>query len=194
MKLVQLNNALSDHQLETLQLVVQVLNVSPIDLDSCKTITDVYRLLEHRILKEVISWLIQVILRIGVPKSQLKNLEPHILEEVHVEENTMVDLILTLADILMNFTDERYSAFKELVIRTHLSNFHSSRLSSRTYLLQVLLERNLILPDKLEYFFAWLEAAGCPNQHKALRKFCERHGIVEPQWEQLVQPISELLQ
>ena len=192
MLLVRLNPALNEHQLKRVKLVVEVLGISLFEIDRCSNVSDVYRLMEHKMPKKSVSWLILILSRVGVPETQLNSLKPKIEEEYCVEDDIMVDLILTLTDILDNLTDEFYRNFRELVIRTHLTEFHPDNLISRTYLLHVLLERKLVFPDKLGHFFAWLEAIGCLKQHNSLREFCVRHGIVEPQWEHLVEPISEL--
>ena len=189
----KLNPALSERQLKRVKLVFEVLGISRLDLDSCSNVSDVYRLVEHKIPKKSVSWLIEILIRIGVPAAHLVSLKPYIDEEVCIEGDIMVDLILTLTDVLENLSEEFYCNFVELVIRTHLRTYNPDNLTCRINLLHLLLERNHILPDQLGYFFAWLEAIGCQKQHKTLRKFCERHGIVEPQWEHLVESISELL-
>ena len=189
----KLNPALSEHQLKRVKLVFEVLGISRLDLDRCSKVSDVYHALEHKIPKKSISWLIQILVRIGVPAVHLVSLKPYIDEEVCIEIDIMVDLILTLTDVLENLSKEFYHNFVKLVIRTHLRTYNPDNLTCRIYLLHLLLERSHILPDKLEFFFAWLGAIGCQKQHEALRKFCERHGIVEPQWEHLVESVSELL-
>ena len=194
MLLVRLNPALNERQLKRVKLVVEVSGVSRSEIDTCKYVSEMYRLVEHKMPKKSVSWLILILSRVGVSETQLESLKPYIEEEYHIEDDIMVDLILMLTDILENFTDEFYRSFRELVIRTHLTEFHPDNLICRTYLLHVLLERKLVFPNKLEHFFTWLEAIGCPKQHNSLREFCKRHGIVEPQWEHLVEPISELLE
>ena len=193
MLLVRLNPALNERQLKRVKLVVEVSGVSRSEIDTCKYVSEMYRLVEHKMPKKSVSWLILILSRVGVPETRLDSLKPYIEEAYHVEDDIMVDFILTLTDILENFTDEFYCSFRDLVIRTHLTEFHPDNLVCRTYLLHVLLERKLVFPDKLGHFFAWLEAIGCLKQHNSLREFCVRHRIVEPQWEHLVEPISELL-
>ena len=193
MLLVRLNPALNERQLKRVKLVVEVSDVSRSEIDTCKYVSEMYRLVEHKMPKTSVSWLILILSRVGVPESRLDSLKPYIEEAYHIEDNIMVDFILTLTDILENFTDKFYRSFRELVIHTHLTEFHPDNLICRTYLLHVLLERKLVFPDELGHFFTRLEATGCQKQHKVLQKLCKRHGIVEPQWEHLVESISELL-
>ena len=190
MKLVFLNSSLDDRQLSTLKLACKALNVSRQELDNANMFTDVYRLIEQSCPQKSLSLVLQILVRIGVSEALLQSLKGEVQEETRLEDNLLMDLILTVTSIFRNLSDEQFQCLKEIARRTYFIQHHTTKIKSRNHLLEMMLDDSILTPQDFGFLFAWLEVIECSAQHVLLKQYCQRQGIVEPDWEGLVPPLK----
>ena len=178
--LVQLDPGFSKRQLQMFKVALLALDIECIALESCEAFVDVFRLLEQKVPDQAVSVAIKVSGRIGISERHLEPLKPFIKEEFSLDNEPIMDLVLTLGEILMNMANEIYRRFLELVCRSFLPNYNLEGLSCRAKFLGVLLSKNLITLPLVSQYFEWTDRAGCSNQLEKLRMFCARHNIQEP--------------
>ena len=191
-QLVFLNNSLDDYQLSTFKLACSSLNISRQELDNAKLFTDIYQLVEQRFERpqDALSLVVQILERIGVSEGLLQNLKRNVEQEVCLENNLLMDLILTVAAIFKNLPNDKFDSLKEIARRTYFIQYNSANIKSRNHLLQMMLDDNKLTPTNFGFLYAWLEVVECSAQHELLRQYCKRQGIVEPDWEGLVPPLK----
>ena len=182
--LIALDPSFSESQLQMLKIAISQLDIECTSLENCASFVEVYRLLEQKVPDQAVAIAIAVFIRIGISKLQIDNLKPFVNKVFAWEDQLIMDLVLTLGEILMNMRSDIYGSFMELVRRRFLPNFNADRLSCHAKLLEVLLSRSLISESYLRYYFEWIDRSGCSNQLERLRKFCARHNIEEPPWNQ----------
>ena len=187
-QLVNIEPGLSDHQLHSLKLACFLLDIPRQQLENADTFIDLYQLIEHKMPQHAPSLIYQMLILVGFPKSHLQGLLPFVEMKIRLEKNLVMDLTLTLSFILGDISERSYQKFKELARLTFLPEYHTSRILSRSHLLELLQDRNTLIPDHLVYMFAWLEAAGCPLQVEYLREFCVRQSLTVPDWSELQLP------
>ena len=185
--LVNIDPGLSDHQLHSLKLVCRLLDIPQ---ENAHTFVDLYELIEHKMPQHAPSFLYQILLRVGFPQDNLRGLLRFVTVEVHIEENKVLDLVLTVAFLLGKMDSKCYEQLKEIVRKTFLPEYHQTRILSPCHLLELLLDKGIISLENLNYFFAWFEAVGCMEYHDDLRLYCTRHGIREPDWSHLRIPFN----
>ena len=186
-QLVKIDPGLSDHQLHSLKLACRLLDIPQ---ETAYSFIDLYELIEHKMPHCAPSLVYQMLLRVGFPKCNLQELHRFVTFEIHLEENIMLDLVLTLAFLLGEMNSECYEQVKEIARKTFLPEYHQTRILSPSHLLELLLDKGVISLENLNYLFAWFEAVGCVEYHDHLRQFCVRHGIQEPDWSNLRIPIG----
>ena len=189
-KLVFLNNSLDDPQFSTLKLACKALNISRQELDNANLFTDVFRLIEQSRPQDALALVLQILVRIGVSEALLQSLKGEVQEETRLEDNSLMDLILTVASVFRNLSTEQFQCLKEIARRTYFIQHHSTKIKSRNHLLEMMLDDNILTPQDFGFLFAWLEVVECSAQHELLRQYCQRQGIVEPDWGGLVPPLK----
>ena len=187
-QLVNIEPGLSEHQFHSLKLACFLLDIPRQQLENADTFIDLYQLLEQKIPQRAPSLIYQMLILVGFPKPLLRGLLPFVNMEIHLEQNQLMDLTLTLSFILGEISEKKYRKFKELARLTFLPEYHTSRILSRSHLLELLQDRNVLILNHLVYMFAWLEAAGCPLQVEYLREFCVRQSLIVPDWSKLQLP------
>ena len=187
-QLVNIEPGLSEHQLHCLKLACFLLDIPRQQLENVDTFIDLYQLIEHKIPQHAPSLIYQMLILVGFPKPLLKGLLPFVKMKIRLEKNLVMDLTLTLSFILGDISEKSYQKFKELARLTFLPEYHTSRILSRSHLLELLQDRNVNILNHLIYMFAWLEAAGCPLQVEYLREFCVRQSLTVPDWSELQLP------
>ena len=186
-QLVKIDPGLSDHQLHSLKLACRLLDIPQ---ETACTFIDLYELIEHKMPQCAPSLVYQLLLRVGFPKRNLQELHRFVTFDVYLEENKMLDLVLTLAFLLGEMNSECYEQIKEIARKTFLPEYHQTRILSPSHLLELLLDKDVISLENLNYLFAWFEAVGCVEYHDHLRQYCTRHGIKEPDWSDLRLPLG----
>ena len=193
-QLVNIEPGLSEHQFHSLKLACFLLDIPRQQLENADTFIDLYQLLEQKIPQHAPSLIYQMLILVGFPKPLLRGLLPFVNMEIHLEQNQLMDLTLTLSFILGEISEKKYRKFKELARLTFLPEYHTSRILSRSHLLELLQDRNVLILNHLVYMFAWLEAAGCPLQVEYLREFCVRQSLIVPDWSELqLQELGEFI-
>ena len=187
-QLVNIEPGLSDHQLHSLKLACFLLDIPRQQLENADTFIDLYQLIEHKMPQHAPSLIYQMLILVGFPKPLLRGLLPFVNMEIQLEENQIIDLTLTISFILGEISEKSYQKFKELSRLTFLPEYHTSRISSRSHLLELLQDRNVLTPNNLIYMFAWLQAGGCSLQVEYLREFCARQSLTVPDWSELQLP------
>ena len=193
-QLVNIEPGLSDHQLHSLKLACFLLDIPRQQLENADTFIDLYQLIEHKMPQHAPSLIYHMLILVGFPKPLLRGLLPFVNMKIHLEENQIVDLTLTLAFILGEISEMKYRKFKELARLTFLPEYHTSRILSCSHLLELLQDKNVLTPNHLIYMFAWLVEANCPLQVEYLREFCARQSLTIPDWSGLLLPeLGELI-
>ena len=187
-QLVNIEPGLSEHQLHSLKLACFLLDIPRQQLENADTFIDLYQLIEHKIPQHAPSLIYQMLILVGFPKPLLQSLQPFVNMEIDLEQNQLMDLTLTLSFILGEISEKKYRKFKELARLTFLPEYHTSKILSRSHLLELLQDRNVLIPNQLVYMFGWLEAAGCPLQVEYLQEFCVRQSLTVPDWTELQLP------
>ena len=187
-QLVNIEPGLSDHQLHSLKLACFLLDIPRQQLENADTFIDLYQLIEHKMPQHAPSLIYQMLILVGFPKPLLKGLLPFVNIKIHLERNQIIDLTLTISFILEEISEKNYCKFKEFARLAFLPEYHTSRILSRSHLLELLQDRNVLTPQYLIYMFAWLEAAGCPLQIEYLREFCARQSMAVPNWSEVILP------
>ena len=191
--LVAVNVGLSPYQFESLRLSCIGLNISRHYLEVATSFTDLYKLIEQTVPQYAPSLACQMLCKVKYSPSKLKNLYSCVKEEVAIEGYPTLDLVLTVAVIIDDMTHNSYKKFKGYAHRTFLSNHHPSRITSRTVLMQLLIDANFMIPTNIGYLFAWLEASSCSEKLCfGLRDYCQRHEIIVPNWNELSVPLSTI--
>lgn len=181
-QLLRINPSISEHQFHCLKLACLMFNISREKLDSTESFTDLYQLIEQKVPQYAPSLAYQMLSRVGVAETNLLDFKQFVIEQVRLEDNQPLDLLLTLAFILEDISERSYGKFKEFSRLAFLQEYHPSRISSRSYLLELFYDKDLINPDYLMYFLAWLYGAGCSFEVQSLRQYCARQGIDEPDY------------
>ena len=192
-KLVRLNDAVNSNKLDVIKLVAKhAFGVGQEDLDKADLLTSVYTLLEEKHGNSALSILIMILEGLDVQGPLVDSLKEHEQTEpiVQVPDLRMMDFILTVSCILSCLGKNKYLSLKEMARRTFFSHYDPSTITSRTHLLQLLLESNSLTPDSFDNLFAWLEVVGCSLYHNNLREYCLRNQIEVPEWENLVSPLK----
>ena len=187
-QLVNIEPGLSDHQLHSLKLACFLLDIPRQQLENADTFIDLYQLIEYKMPQHAPSLVYQMLILVGFPKPLLRGLLPFVNMEIHLEQNQLMDLTLTLSFILEEISEKNYRKFKEYARLAFLPEYHKSRILTPSHLLELLQDKNVLTPQYLIYMFAWLEAAGCPLQIEYLREFCARQSIVVPNWSEVLLP------
>ena len=186
-QIVKIDPGVSNHQLHSLKLACRLLDIPQ---ENAHSFIDLYELIEHKMTQRAPSFVYQMLLRVGFPKHSLRELHRFVTVEVHIEENIILDLVLTVAYLLGKMDIKCYEQFKEIARKTFLPEYHQTRILSPCHLLELLLDKGIISLDILNYLFAWFEAVGCEKYHDHLRQYCTRHGIPEPDWGHLRIPFN----
>ena len=193
-QLVNIEPGLSDHQLHSLKLACFLLDIPRQQLENADTFIDLYQLIEHKMPQHAPSLIYQMLILVGFPKPLLRGLLPFVNMKIQLEENRTIDLTLTLSFILGEISEMKYRKFKELARLTFLPEYHTSRILSRSHLLELLQDKNVLTPNHLIYMFAWLIETSCPLQVEYLREFCARQNLTIPDWSGLQLPeLGELI-
>ena len=187
-QLVNIEPGLSEHQLHSLKLACFLLDIPRQQLENVDSFIDLYQLIEHKIPQHAPSLIYQMLTLVGFPKPLLKGLLPFVNIKIDLEKNLVMDLTLTLSFIMGDISEKSYQKFKELARLTFLPEYHTSRILSRSHLLELLQDKNVLIPNHLIYMFASLEAAGCSLQVEYLREFCTRQSLTIPDWSELQLP------
>ena len=179
---MKINPSVSAHQLQSLKLACLTLDISREKLDTIETFTDLYQLIEQRLPQNAPSLAYQMLYQVGVKRTALDDFKPFVVEQISLREYPLLDLILTLAFILEEINEKNYRQFREYSRQAFLDVYHPSRIKSRSHLLELLYDKNIIDLDYLVHFFAWLNAAACYFQAQYLREYCARQRIDEPDY------------
>lgn len=191
-QLLRINPSISEHQFHCLKLACLMLDISREKLDCTASFTDLYQLIEQKVPEYAPSLAYQMLCRIGVVETNLQDFKQFVIEEVRLENNHQLDFLLTLAFILEDINEMSYRKFKEFSRLMFLQEYHPSRIMSRPHLIELLFDKNVINPEYLMYFLAWLHAAGCSFEAQYLRQYCSRQGIDEPDYAHINVPVLGL--
>ena len=189
-QIVEIEPGVSNHQLHSLKMACRLMDISYEYIENAHSFIDLYELIEHKMPQHAPSFVYQVLLRVGFPKRSLRELHRFVTVEVHIEENIILDLVLTVAFLLGEMDIKCYEQFKEIARKTFLPEYHQTRILSPCHLLELLLDKGVISLENLNYLFAWFEAVGCEKYHDHLRQYCTRHRIPEPDWSHLRIPFN----
>lgn len=187
--LADINKSITNENLYIVKVVAShALGIKQTNLDASKHLTDVYTLLESEYPVIADSLITFILTRIDVHRGLLTGLKTVVPAEtedkVPKEMLKEVDFILMVSDIFGHLTEINYSS---LLMMAKNAFLHPSKdISSRTHLLQLLLEKGTPTTDLLRYLFMWLDIVGSSFLHKKLREYCNRYSIEEPQWNHLL--------
>lgn len=191
-KLVSLDHSVSKSQLDFLKVACSVLNISRYKLENQDSFVEVYCLIEQMRPYDSVSLVIKILEAIGVSGYYLRYLKSEVQNEAIIEDNPMLDLTLTFSRILTDLPKAKYNSLREIARRSFFDNYNPSNIESRSCLLQLMLDGAHLTVEKFDYLFAWLEVIDCQAHQQHLRDFCNRQGIVEPEWRSLIPRVGEL--
>lgn len=187
--LAGINESINDENLHIIKLVAShALGIRQTNLDASKHLTDVYDHLESKHPVIAVSLITFILTRIDVHQRLLTGLKtavsPETEDKVPKEVLEKVDFILMVSDIFGCLTKSNYASILMMAKNAFL---HSSKdITSRTHLLQLLLENGTPTTDLLRYLFFWLHHVGSSSLHTKLHAYCNCYSIEEPQWNDLL--------
>ena len=185
--LCRIDPGLSPHQLQSFKAAcITCLGLSRQKLEGATSFVAVYNLVEQARPHNAKSLVYQMLLKLNVSQSKLKKLTPFMTEaDLSLALDSRLDLVLTVAVLLEDMSERHYNIFRRLSQKSFLIDYHVDNITSRAFLLELLVDRFVIDPDNLSNLFLLFHHTYSSSSTKSLnmlRQYCSQHKIEEPVW------------
>ena len=185
-RLVYLSDSIAVVQLSFLKIACSVLDIPRHKVEPLNCFTEVYSLIQERRPADSLSLVLKILSAFGVSESHLNPLKNEVQEEAFIEDIPMLDLVVTVSRVLLDLAEGKYISLKEIARMTYFDHYTPCKIASRSHLLELMLDGNHLTVEKFGFLFAWLEVIECRTHQQHLYDFCERQGIVVPEWQKLI--------
>lgn len=181
---------LSTYQFKCLKLACKPLGISSHKLENgCESFSNLYELLAEKVPqeKEVLTLVYHMLFLVGFKKPLMKSLRSLVADDFSFTKYSEVDLVLTISVVLSKMNHRCYRRLIKIIQPAHFPEYHKSHFDDRFRLLDLLVDRSILKPYKLPYFYKWFDECNCTEFHENLNNYCERQRMQIPtDWHDLV--------